>query len=176
VSRLLPQDVKETLEVLLIKLSVPLTLLTLPSIAALEDDKRLKDQRLATQRRRTEDRTVGGAEPPSEKAQPKLIGEGRKGLLLSLELLLVEPVRADRLAEEEVSRAILAFDGELDTDLAFGFADEEGVRDSDGETGTVAVARVGTGRTAVGHVAEEVLGVRDDLVRGLSWTGLVSFA
>ena len=166
VRRLLAEDVQLALEVLLVERDAigriggaralghaVERLLALGAVVALEDDKRLQRERLARERRRSEDRVVGRDVPPSEDAESELVGDAGKRRLLLLDAGVVVPVGRARLAEKVVADGVLALLRQLVADLALAFADKERVRHADHDAGTVTVARVGTGRASVGHVA-----------------------
>ena len=166
VRRLLAEDVQLALEVLLVERDAigriggaralghaVERLLALGAVVALEDDKRLQRERLARERRRSEDRVVGRDVPPSEDAESELVGDAGKRRLLLLDAGVVVPVGRARLAEKDVADGVLALLRQLVADLALAFADKERVRHADHDAGTVTVARVGTGRASVGHVA-----------------------
>jgi hypothetical protein len=70
--------------------------------------------------------------------------------------------------EEQVTDGILAERRQLNVLLALKVLDEEPVRDRRHDTGTVTISHIGTHSTSVGHVAEKVPRIADNLVAGLA--------
>ena len=128
------------------------------AVGCAEDDERLEDDGLLARRGRAKDRPVRRDLAPAEDAEAKVARE-----LGEHALLLLEADGVVRL-EEHVPDSVLARLGELAADLALGLALEEPVRDARHDTRAVAVAHVRAGRAAVGHRAEELAGIGDDLV------------
>ena len=154
--RVLPENVELTLKVLRVKRAAAGRRSI--SVVRTEDDKRLEDGGFLASRSRAEDGAIRRDFSPAEDAQAEVVRDlGEDGLLL------LERDRVVRL-EEDVTDGVLARVRELAADLALSLALEEEMGDAGHHTGAVAVAAVCAGGAAVGHGAEKLAGIGDDLV------------
>ena len=113
---------------------------------------------LLADRCRTEDHSIGGDLAPTEDTK----AEGVRDLCEDIHVLFTEFLILG--GEEDVADGILSGLGEQTVDVALCLALEELVVDAGHDTGAVAVATVCACRAAMGHVAEELAGIGDDLV------------
>ena len=156
VSRVLAQNVELTLEVLGIERATARGVTV--TVVGTQNDERLKDGRLLARRGGTENGPVRGDLSPAENTKAEVVRDlGENSLLL---------LKADGVVrlEENITDGVLACLWELATNVALSLTLEEKVRNAGHDTRTVAIAAVCAGSAAVGHGAEELASIGDDLV------------
>ena len=154
--RVLPENVELALEKLGIERAAARG--NALSIMRTQNDERLQNGRLLASRGRAKNGAVCRDLSPAKDAKAEVGGSlGKDGLLL------LETDGVVRL-EKDVTDSVLAYLGKLATDLALSLALEEEMGDAGHHTGAVAVAAVCAGGAAVGHGAEKLAGIGDDLV------------
>jgi hypothetical protein len=114
-----------------------------------EDDERLHNDGLAGLGRRTQQSRVNGGPSPAKHPQAQRLSNIFQLPLGFLQCLFVG-------LEKQVTSGVLTQRGQLDVLLLLEVLDEEPVRNRSHDTGTVTISRIGTHRTTVGHVAEQV--------------------
>ena len=159
-SRVLPQNIQLTFEELGVERTAPAGA-TLAIVGA-ENDERLENRGLLACSGGTEDSAVGRDFPPAQNAKSEVAGDlGEDSLLL---------LKCDGVVclEEDVSDGVLANLGEFAANFALGLALEEEVGNTSHDTRAITVTAVCTCGTTMGHCAQELPGVGDDLVRLLA--------
>ena len=114
-----------------------------------EDNKRLQDDRLATESSRPEQAGIGGRLSPSQDSQAQRLGNVFQLPLLLLQLLGLG-------VEEQVANSVLSWRRKLDANIALEVLDEELEGDGSHDTSTIAVSCIRSHRTTMGHVAKKV--------------------
>ena len=155
-SRVLPQNIQLTFEELGVERTAPAGA-TLAIVGA-ENDERLEDRGLLACSGGTEDSAVGRDFPPAQNAKSEVAGDlGEDSLLL---------LKCDGVVrlEKDVADGVLAELRKLAAKVALGLALEELVGDTGHDTRTIAVPTVRASSTTVGHRAEELASIGNDLV------------
>ena len=128
------------------------------TVVGAKDDERLEDRGLLAGRGGPEDGAVGRDLAPAEDAEAEVTRELGKH-----RLLLLQADGVVRL-EKDVADGVLAELRKLAAKVALGLALEELVGDTGHDTRTIAVPTVRASSTTVGHRAEELASIGNDLV------------
>lgn len=155
-SGLLAENVKLTLE----KLGVECTTSTnaTRAVLLLQYEERLEDDRLSAAGSRSENGAISGYLSPPQDSEAEVRGELGESCLLVLKLDWV--VRL----EEQVTDSVLSWLWQRATEILLDLSLEKLMRDGGHDSCTISVPAVRTRRTSVGHCAEQLPSIGDDLV------------
>lgn len=146
----LPQDIQLAFKAFLVEaLGVGDFGLICISVGRPEHYKRLHDQWLPRQGRRSQQTRISRHLPPSQDAEIQRFGNVLKGGRRLLEHLGVR-------LEKEIPCSVLTLRRQLVPRLSFEILDEKSMRHRGHHARTVPISRVGAHRTTMGHIAEQV--------------------
>ena len=159
-SRVLAENVQLTFEVLGVELMAARGVAF--AVRGAKDYERLEDGGLLARGSGTQDSAVCRHLSPAQYSETEFTSELGENCLL--------PLKANRvvLLEEYVTDGVLAWLGQFAPYVPLSLTLEEQVGDAGHDTSTVTISTVCTSGTPMGHSAEELTGIGDDLVRLLA--------
>jgi hypothetical protein len=153
---MLTEDVELSLEMSCVE-SAALADITI-TVMGTEDDEWLVDGRFLAASSRAKNGAISWNLTPAEDPEAQVVSDLGENRLIALQLHGVVGF------EKDIAYSILSRFGERATNISLGFPFEKLMRDGGHGTCTITISTVGASCTSVGHGAQELTGIGNDLV------------